>query len=292
MRRILGGVLGGVLVLCMGAALGVVLADSPSIARAVSTSALATQVTRTPTQIRTATITRTATNTRTPANTRTPTNTRTATRTPTVTRTPTDTRTPTNTRTPTITRTPTRTRTPTQTLIPTLPAIPGFALGDSVMLGAARELQRVMPGLTVDAKVSRHVSAAIAIVRQRLKAGQLGKFVIVHIGDNGYIKATQFAELLQLLAEVPRVIVFNLKEPRRWESANNLVIADTVRQYPNAVLVDWHSVGLDHPEYFARDGIHIGAVGARAYTLLIVEQLRAPLAANGVGGKQTADLQD
>jgi hypothetical protein len=170
-------------------------------------------------------------------------------------------------------------------LIPTLPAVRGFAVGDSVMLGAAREMQRVMPGLTVDAKVSRSMSAAIEVVRQRRQAGQLGEFVIVHAGDNGFVKPSQFDELLQLLADVPRVVVFNLKEPRRWEEANNLIIADTVRRYPNAVLVDWRSVGLDHPEYFARDGIHIGAAGARAYTLLIVEQLQPLLAAKGTAGK-------
>jgi hypothetical protein len=147
-------------------------------------------------------------------------------------------------------------------------------MGDSVMLGAAREMQRVMPGLTVDAKVSRHMGAAIELVRQRRKTSPTDQFVIVHIGDNGFVKPSQFDELLQLLKDVPRVIVFNLKEPRRWEENNNLIIADTVRRYPNAVLIDWRSIGLAHPEYFAKDGIHIGAAGARAYTLLIVEQLR------------------
>ena len=186
------------------------------------------------------------------------------------------TRTPTKTRTPTRTRTPTITRTPTQTLIPTLPARRAFAVGDSVMLGAARELQRVLPGLTVDAKVSRHVTAAIDVLRQRLKTGPLGEFVIVHIGNNGYVNPQQFEELLQLLADVPRVIVFNLKEPRGWEAPNNLVIADVVRRFPNALLIDWHNFGLSHPEYYARDGIHIGAAGARAYTLLVVGQLQKP----------------
>ena len=142
------------------------------------------------------------------------------------------------------------------------------------MLGAAREMQRVMPGLVVDAKISRSMSAALTIIRQRQQAGQLGEFVIVHIGNNGYIKPEQFEELMQLLAQVPRVIVFNLKESRPWEEANNLVIADAVRRYPNAVLIDWHSIGQDHAEYFAKDGIHIGAAAARAYTLLIVQQLR------------------
>jgi hypothetical protein len=153
------------------------------------------------------------------------------------------------------------------------------------MLGAAREMQRVMPGLTVDAKVSRHMAAAIEVVRQRRKTSPADRFAIVHIGDNGFVKPSQFDELLQLLKDVPRVIVFNLKEPRRWEEANNLIIADTVRRFPNAVLIDWRSIGLDHPEYFAKDGIHIGAAGARAYTLLIVGQLKPLLMTAAPAGK-------
>jgi hypothetical protein len=160
------------------------------------------------------------------------------------------------------------------------------------MLGAAREMQRVLPGLTVDAKVSRHMAAAIEVLRQRRKAGLLGEFVIVHIGDNGFVKPSQFDELMQLLVDVPRVVVFNLKEPRRWEEANNLIIADTVRRYPNAVLVDWRSSGLAHPEYFGKDGIHIGTAGARAYTLLIVEQLRSLFTALTERSARGGDLKD
>jgi hypothetical protein len=175
-------------------------------------------------------------------------------------------------------------------LIPTLPAVRGFAVGDSVMLGAAREMQRVMPGLTVDARVSRHMAAAIDVVRQHRKASPSDQFVVVHIGDNGFIKPGQFDELMQLVKDVPRVIVFNLKEPRRWEEPNNLMIADAVRRFPNAVLIDWRSLGLNHPEYFGKDGIHIGAAGARAYTLLIVEQLQPLLAANsGKPGRVPGD---
>jgi hypothetical protein len=95
---------------------------------------------------------------------------------------------------------------------------------------------------------------------------------------------------MQLVKDVPRVIVFNLKEPRRWEEPNNLMIADAVRRFPNAVLIDWRSLGLNHPEYFGKDGIHIGAAGARAYTLLIVEQLQPLLAANsGKPGRVPGD---
>lgn len=160
------------------------------------------------------------------------------------------------------------------------------------MLGAAKEMQRVMPGLTVDAKVSRSMSAVIEVVRQRRRAGQLGEFVVVHAGDNGFVKPGQFDELMQLLVDVPHVIVFNLKEPRRWEETNNLIIADTVRRYPNAVLIDWRAVSSGRPEYFAPDGIHIGLAGAQAYTLLIVEQLQTMLAANNASRKSLGVLTD
>lgn len=150
-----------------------------------------------------------------------------------------------------------------------------FAIGDSVMLGAARELQKTIPGLEVDAAVSRHVGAALTILQARRAAGRLGKVVVVHIGDNGYLTAKQFDDLMQPLVDLPRVVVVNLKVPRKWESPNNQVLAEGVTRYPNAVLLDWHTFGMDHPELFAKDGIHIGAAGAKAYTALVMAQINA-----------------
>ncbi len=148
-----------------------------------------------------------------------------------------------------------------------------FAVGDSVMLGAARELLKTIPGLEVDAQVSRHVGATLTILQQRRAAGRLGKVVIIHIGNNGNMTAKQFDDLMQPLTDIPRVMIFNLKEPRKWETSNNQVIAEGVTRYPNAVLIDWHTYGVDHPDLFAKDGIHIGAAGAKAYTALVVAQL-------------------
>lgn len=150
-----------------------------------------------------------------------------------------------------------------------------FAIGDSVMLGAARELQKTIPGLEVDAAVSRHVGAALTILQARRAAGRLGQVVVVHIGDNGYLTAKQFDDLMQPLIDLPRVVVVNLKVPRKWEAPNNQVIADGVARYPNTVLLDWHTFGVDHPELFAKDGIHIGAAGAKAYTALVMALLNA-----------------
>ena len=82
---------------------------------------------------------------------------------------------------------------------------------------------------------------------------------------------------MQPLAGLSRVVIVNLKVPRKWEAPNNQVLADGVARYPNTVLVDWHTYGVDHPELFAKDGIHIGAAGAKAYTALVVAQLNGLL---------------
>lgn len=148
-----------------------------------------------------------------------------------------------------------------------------FAVGDSVMLGAARELLKTIPGLEVDAQVSRHIAVTVAILQARRAAGRLGKVVIIHIGNNGSMTAKQFDDLMQPLVDLPRVLVFNLKEPRKWETPNNQVISEGVTRYSNAVLIDWHTYGVEHPDLFAPDGIHIGAAGAKAYTALVLAQL-------------------
>jgi peptidoglycan/LPS O-acetylase OafA/YrhL len=151
---------------------------------------------------------------------------------------------------------------------------PVSAVGDSVMLGAAERLERDIDGLTVmDAEVGLQASAAIDILRWRRASGQLGEVVIVHIGNNGIFTAEQFDEMMRVLAGVRRVVFVNVNVPRAWASPNNVVLAEGVRRYPNAVLVDWYSASVDHPEYFVEDGVHLRIRGQRVYTDLISRRL-------------------
>ncbi|MFN2284437.1 MAG: acetyltransferase, partial [Anaerolineae bacterium] len=66
-----------------------------------------------------------------------------------------------------------------------------------------------------------------------------------------------------------RVVVVNIKVPRRWEGPNNAVLAEKIPQYANAVLVDWYSASIDRPELFWYDGIHLRPEGAAVYAALI-----------------------
>ena len=125
-------------------------------------------------------------------------------------------------------------------------------------------------GLDLHAKESMQASAAISLIRQLRDGGALGSTVIIHIGNNGTFTASEFTEMMGLVAGVNRVIIINLKVPRPWEGPNNAMLAANVGAYANAVLVDWYGASVGHPEYFWDDGFHLRPAGAQAYTSLIL----------------------
>jgi hypothetical protein len=145
------------------------------------------------------------------------------------------------------------------------------AIGDSAMLGAVDALRQEVPNLAViDARVSRQVPEAIAVLRQLRASGELGDVVVVHIGNNGVFADEQFDQMMRVLRGVDMVLVVNVTVPDSYSWApNNEVLAEGVQRYPNrAVLVDWHGTSAGHPEYFW-DGIHLTPQGAQAYADVI-----------------------
>ncbi len=144
-----------------------------------------------------------------------------------------------------------------------------LAIGDSVMLGAVNDLERAVANIEVDAQLGRQVSMAINDLKARREGNHLGDAVVIHVGNNGPFSAKQFAELMGVLAEVPRVVIVNDTVPREWEASNNAMLATVVKKYPNVNLVDWHAESANHPEYFWKDGIHLRPEGAKAYAELV-----------------------
>jgi len=148
------------------------------------------------------------------------------------------------------------------------------AIGDSVMLGAVPSLQKDIRGLgAVDAEVGLQVYDAIGILRSRRATGQLGRLVIVHLGNNGTFTKQEFDQIMRVLAGVDKVVFVNVKVPRPWEGPNNEVISEGVERYENTVLVDWHSASENHPEYFYSDGYHLKPRAQRVYADLVESHL-------------------
>ncbi len=142
------------------------------------------------------------------------------------------------------------------------------------MLGAANALVQAIGDIEVDAAVGRQGWEVVNIVRERDPA-TFGNTVVIHIGNNGQFVQDEFDQIMQSLANVPRVIFVDLKVPRSWEDQDNEMLAENVGRYPNARLLDWHAASVDHPEYFRDDGFHLSAEGAQAYAQLIAAALGA-----------------
>jgi peptidoglycan/LPS O-acetylase OafA/YrhL len=162
--------------------------------------------------------------------------------------------------------------------VPSVPAAPQdtmqvVAVGDSVMVSAADELTGVIDQLSMDAAIGRQIREVIEVLQAIADAGRMGNVVIIQVGNNGYLSAKKFDEMMQLLKDVQYVYILNCRVPRQWETTVNTVLAEGVTRHPNATLIDWYAASADHPEFFWNDGMHLRPEGAKAYTELIVEQL-------------------
>ncbi len=151
------------------------------------------------------------------------------------------------------------------------------AIGDSVMLGARETLKSAIPGTKVDAAVSRFPGAFVGKLKKYTKRGTLAPTVVLHAGTNGVMPEDMLREILDIVKDVPRVVVLNTNMPRSWRAPNNKVIKKVVPDYDNVTLVDWYQASKEHPEYFASDGIHLTSKGAKAYAKLIKKAAEAPL---------------
>jgi len=149
---------------------------------------------------------------------------------------------------------------------------PILAIGDSVMLGAEQSLRYYIPGIYIDAKVSRQFWDATAVLQVYKAQGLLPPTVIVHMGTNGAFSDAQFAQMMAVLG-ARTVFFINAHEPRTWETEVNERLAADVQKYPNAHLIDWHDDAGPHQNWFVNDGIHLTGAGAEAYALLVREHL-------------------
>ncbi len=149
-----------------------------------------------------------------------------------------------------------------------------LAVGDSVMLGAEQSLQRDIPGIYIDAKVSRQFWDATAVLQAYKNVGLLPPRVVVHMGTNGEFSDSQFDQMMSVIGN--RTVFFvNAREPRSWESAVNSTLQRDVAKYPNAHLLDWHRFAGAHNDWFVADGVHLTGLGAQQYANFIRDHLLA-----------------
>lgn len=144
-----------------------------------------------------------------------------------------------------------------------------LAIGDSVMLGAAKDMMEQMPGITVDAKESRQLFSIEAI----LKKSKVGEKVIIGLGTNGVFDENTFVEEMDLLKD-KKVYWINLCAPTTtWETSINETISEMGKKYDNLTIIDWKTEGSKHPKWFYEDQIHLNMEGRKGYAAFIKKSI-------------------
>jgi hypothetical protein len=179
---------------------------------------------------------------------------------------------------PTTTVPPAPPTTTTTTLPPPGPGfVPGHvtAVGDSVMLDYQTPLQAGIPGIDVEAAVSRQWGTGEQLLAQLKSEGRLGAEVIVALSTNGPISATDFDNMMGELQGASRVVFVNVHVDRSWQDPNNAVLAQGAARYPRVVIADWATLASANPGWFGADGTHlaINGTGADALASLITTTL-------------------
>lgn len=138
-----------------------------------------------------------------------------------------------------------------------------WVTGDSVILGIRHELDTRKHIALINARVGRQAPELINVMMHD-KLHMAGATVIFNLGNNNKLTESQVIAIFEEVKNQPLIIVVNTAVPRGWRDENNLLIAKYSSQY-GAVLVDWATISLGHPEYFAPDGVHLVPQGVQAY---------------------------
>ena len=157
----------------------------------------------------------------------------------------------------------------------TLPPITG--IGDSVMLGAAQALTaRLGPSMRVEAQVGRQMVDTPDLVAELARDGRLGEVVVLHLGANGPFPDEALDEIVDNAGN-RKILLLNVKVPRRWEGEVNDRILAAARRHRRVTVVDWRQVADAEPGLLTRDGYHLTPVGQQRYTDLVAEAVTTSL---------------
>jgi hypothetical protein len=145
------------------------------------------------------------------------------------------------------------------------------AVGDSVMIDAMAALRAAIPTIAIDAAESRSALPGPDILANLAAGGALGAAVVVGLGSNGGMSSRIVDQVLQIAAGRRVVMITSHCPYCSWTSRGNDVIRSTCVPPRGCFVADWDALAQSHPEWFARDGVHMSSngAGATAYAQLV-----------------------
>lgn len=154
-------------------------------------------------------------------------------------------------------------------------------IGDSVMLGAAPELQASIPDCIVDAEKSLQIWDAIETVRELETQEKLGDVVIIGLGSNGSFDKSTGQELLNVIGSRRTIYWITVYgKYLEWQDSTNQMIERLSEVNDNLTIIDWAETASEHSEWFYDDGMHLNEDGQAKYANFIARNLSGGLKVN------------
>lgn len=147
------------------------------------------------------------------------------------------------------------------------------AVGDSVMVDVAPDLQELMPNTVANATVGRQPYSVPEILQSYDGQGLLSQNVVISIGTNGAIGENDFKKIMDIIGHDRQVYWINGYADRDWVSQNNNFLTEQTKTHKNLHIVDWAALVKDHSNWLGDDHVHPNQAGSVQYTSLIAKAM-------------------
>ena len=142
------------------------------------------------------------------------------------------------------------------------------AIGDSLLLSAAPEVQDVFPDNFIDAEVGRQLVDSEDVFKKAASDKKIGDAILVVLGTNGSFDSKDIDNIMNNLEGKP-VFFVNTMVQRSWQKAVNDELDKTANRYKNAHVIDWKSYSEGKQTWFEADDLHLTPEGATAFSNLV-----------------------
>lgn len=141
-------------------------------------------------------------------------------------------------------------------------------VGDSVALGSTAALQVEIPGIYIDAVVSRNITHVPAIIDTMLAQGTLREYVVVSVAANSAITQKDIEALLEQIGPERKLVLVTGYGPERctWIPPTNAAIREAADAHEEQIRVaDWEAIAASNQNLLAGDRVHPNIEGSQLF---------------------------
>ncbi|MBR6459700.1 MAG: acyltransferase [Actinomycetaceae bacterium] len=149
-------------------------------------------------------------------------------------------------------------------------------IGDSVSLGSSAALQERLPGIAIDAVVSRNITHVPGIIDTMLAQGTLREYVIISVSANSAISQADIDSLLEKIGPERKLVLVTGYGPERctWIPPTNAAIREAADANEKQIrVVDWETIAASNQHLLAGDRVHPNTEGTGLFADEIVRAL-------------------